>query len=125
MMATNGDKHTGLRNHLSQPLEIGVPVRATVLSDGKIQVFDGRLEAIGEGQARIFFDQPLPEGTELSVLVEFKDRNNREIRFQYTGRIAFLSQKSWHEVAVDFDEGVSISGKDARELLSELFPEGA
>lgn len=106
-------------------MKISIPVKATVQTSRGIEVYEGRLEAIGEGQARIFFDSPLPEGTELNVLVEFKDRRNREIRFGYEGRVASASHRLWYEVAVDFDEGVSISGKNARELLAELFPEEA
>lgn len=110
---------------VSPPLKISIPVKGTVETPEGIRVYEGRLEAIGEGHARIFFDRPLPQGTELTVLVEFKDRKNREIRFRYEGKVASVSINSWYEVAVDLEEGVSISGKDARELLSELFPEEA
>lgn len=107
------------------PLRISIPVRGKVRTEEGEKELEGRLEAIGEGHARIFFDQPLAEGVGLSLVVEFKDRRNREIRFGYQGRVASSACGSWYEVSVVFDEGVGISGKDAREILSDLFPEEA
>lgn len=122
MTTVNPKGRIEVRSDASPSLRIGIPVKAIVQTEDRLDVIEGRLEAIGEGQARIFFAHSLPEGTVLTVLVEFKDRRDREIRFRYEGKIASASRNSWHEVDVDFDEGVSISGKDARELLAELFP---
>ena len=106
-------------------MKVSIPVKGTVRTEDGEKELDGRLEAIGEGHARIFFDHPLAEGTGLSLVVEFKDRKNREIRFGYQGKVASGTCCSWYEVVIDFDEGVGISGKDAREILSDLFPEEA
>lgn len=84
---------------------------------------EGRLEAIGEKQARIFFNHPLKGGTRLSLVVEFKDRRNREIRFQYNAKVTAPTYALWHEASVDLGEAVGVSGKDAREILSDLLPE--
>lgn len=113
------------KEQASAPLRISIPVKGTARTPEGVQEYEGRLEAIGEGRARIFFDHPLAAGTEITVLVEFKDKKNREIRFRYEGRVGSTSSSPWYDVVVDFDEGVSISGKDARELLSEIFPEEA
>lgn len=123
MSTTKEESET--RGFESQPLKISIPVIGTVRTPDGIRVYEGRLDAIEEGRARIFFDHPLVEGTELTVLVEFRDRKNREIRFRYEGRIKSTSRVPWYKVDVDFEDGVSISGKDARELLSEIFPEEA
>ena len=50
-------------------LRISVPVKAKVQTDRGVREFKGRLEEIGEGNARICFDHPLAEGTELMVLI--------------------------------------------------------
>lgn len=117
--------HTDEQGHRSPPLKVSIPVKGTVRTENGEKELDGRLEAIGEGHARIFFDHPLAEGTGLSLVVEFKDRKNREIRFGYQGKVASGTCCSWYEVVIDFDEGVGISGRDAREILSDLFPEEA
>ena len=104
-------------------LKVSVPVKANVLTEEGLKEFDGRLEEIGEGNARICLDHPLAEGTELSVVVMFLDRRGREIRFRYEGKVASAVYDPWYEVAVDFEEGVAISGAQAREILAELFPE--
>jgi len=104
-------------------LKVSVPVKAKVQTEEGLKEFKGRLEEIGEGNARICLDHPLAEGTELSVLVEFSDRRGREIRFRYEGKVVSAVYDPWYEVAVDFEEGVAISGAHAREILAELFPE--
>lgn len=104
-------------------LQISVPVKAKVQTDRGVREFKGRLEEIGEGNARICFDHPLAEGTELMVFIEFADRGGREIEFRYEGKVVSPFYDSWYEVAVDFEENVAISGAHAREILSELFPE--
>lgn len=106
-------------------LKVSIPVKGTIQTEEGKQELEGRLESIGEGRARIFFNHPLAEGTGLSLVVEFKDRRNREIRFGYQGKVVSGRCGSWYEVAVDFDEGVGISGRDARAILSDLFPEEA
>lgn len=111
------------KEQASASLKISIPLIGTARTPEGVQEYEGRLEAIGEGRARIFFDHPLAPGTELTVRVEFRDRRNREIRFRYEGRVESTSCNPWYDVVVGFDEGVSISGKDARELLSEIFPE--
>lgn len=109
----------------SSSLKVSIPVIATVRTDEGVRELEGRLDVIGEGHARIYFNRPLQEGTELSVLVNFKDRRNREIRFRYEGKVSSMSRVPWYDVDVDFEEGVGISGKDAREILSDLFPQEA
>jgi hypothetical protein len=104
-------------------LKISVPVKAKVQTEQGVKEFEGRLEEIGEGNARICLDHPLAEGTELMVFVEFSDRRGREIEFRYEGKVVSPFYDPWYEVAVDFEEGVAISGSHAREILSELFPE--
>lgn len=106
-------------------LKVSIPVKCTIRTQEGRKELEGRLEAIGEEHARIFFDHPLAEGTGLSLVVEFKDRRNREIRFGYQGKVTSATCGSWYEVAVEFDEGVGISGKDAKAILSDLFPEEA
>lgn len=105
------------------PLRVSIPLLATNRTAKGAKVFEGRLEAIEEGKAQICLDQPLEVGTEIEVLVEFKDRRNREIRFRYEGKVASAVSRKWYEMAVIFEEGVGISGKDAREILADLFPE--
>lgn len=90
-----------------------------------MSVFEGRLEAIGEGKAQICLDRPVAAGTEIEVIVEFKDRRNREIRFRYEGEIASAVSRRWYQVEVSLKDGVGISGKDAREILADVFPEEA
>lgn len=107
------------------PLRVFVPVRAVMQTQDGRKKLSGRLELIGEGYGRISFDHPLEQSTELSLFVEFKDRRNREIRFHYDGKVTSPTCAQWYEVDVAFDEGVGISGKDAREILSDLFPEEA
>ena len=111
--------------HASPPLRVSVPVKATFRTDAGLKELEGRLESLGEGHGRISFDHPLEQSTELSLLIEFKDRRNREIRFHYDGKVTSRTCALWYEVDVAFEEGVAISGKDAREILSDLFPEEA
>lgn len=125
MNKTSTTLRTDQQKSTNPPLKVSIPVKGTVRTEEGVKEIQGRLEAIGEGHARIFFDHPLAEGTGLSLVVEFKDRKNREIQFGYQGKVACATCGSWYEVAVDFDEGVGISGKDAREILSDLFPEEA
>lgn len=109
----------------SHPLRVSIPLKATNRTANGTEEIEGRLEAIDEGNAQICLDQPLAEGTKLEVLVEFRDRRNREIRFRYEAKVASAVCRQWYEVAVVFEEGVGISGKDAREILSDVFPEEA
>ena len=125
MTNANTPLHTNQEKNSNPSLKVSIPVKGTIRTELGEQKIEGRLEAIGEGHARIFFDHPLAEGTGLSLVVEFKDRRNREIRFGYQGKVTSSVCCSWYEVAVDFDEGVGISGKDAREILADLFPEEA
>lgn len=119
---TSTTLHTDQENKSSPPLKVSIPVKGTARTELGEKEIEGRLETIGEGHARILFNQPLAEGTGLSLLIEFKDRRNREIRFAYHGKVTSGPYCLWHEVAVDFDEGVGVSGKDAREILADLFP---
>lgn len=107
----------------SRSLRVSVPLKATSCTEKGVEEIDGRLEAIGIGKARICLDHPLAQGTTLEVLVEFRDRRNREIRFRYNAKVVSAVCRKWYELAVTFDEGVAISGKDAREILADLFPE--
>jgi hypothetical protein len=109
----------------SRPLRVSIPLTATNHTEKGKEEFNGRLEAIDEGIAQIFLDQPLTEGTKLEILVEFRDSSNREIRFRYDAKVASAVHRQWYEMAVTFEEGVSISGRDARQILSDLFPEEA
>jgi hypothetical protein len=108
-----------------RPLRVSIPLKATNCTGKGVKDFEGRLEAIDEGRAQIFLDHPLAEGTKLDVVVEFRDRRNREIRFRYEAKVASAVSRQWYEMAVTFGEGVGISGKDAREMLADLFPEEA
>ena len=107
----------------SRPLRVSIPLRATSCTEKGVEEIEGRLEAIGIGKARICLDHPLAQGTKIEVVVEFKDRRNREIRFRYDAKVASVVCRHWYEVAVTLEEGVGISGKDAREILADLFPE--
>ncbi|HZT71961.1 MAG TPA: hypothetical protein VFC10_19725 [Terriglobia bacterium] len=113
----------GRRKSLPASLNFVVSAKALLQTSGGVQVYEGRLQTIEGQKARILFAEPLPEGCPLTILVEFKDKKEREIRFRYEGRVASSGGNAWFEAAIDFDEGVSISGRNARELLSELFPD--
>ena len=112
-------------NWRSHPLRTSIPLKATERTESGTNEIEGRLEAIAEGEAQICLDQPLRVGTEIEVLVEFKDQRNREIRFRYEGEIASAVIRQWYQMEVSFKGGGGISGKDAREVLAELFPEKA
>ena len=105
------------------PLRVSIPVKATAQTAAGVEEYEGHLESLGEGHARITFDHPLALGTELSLLIEFKDRRKREIRFRYDGKVTSPTCALWYEVDVALEDGVAVSGKDAREILSDLFPE--
>ena len=107
----------------SRPLKLSIPVKATVSTADGVMEYEGQLVALGEGYARIYFDHPLAQGTELTVVVEFRDRRDREIRFRYDAKVTSPSSPPWYEVAINYEEGVGISGKDAKEILADLFPE--
>ena len=109
----------------SRPLKVSIPLKATNCTDKGVKEFEGRLEAIDEGRAQIFLDHPLAEGTKLEVVVEFRDRRNREVRFRYEAKVASAISRQWYEMGVTFGKGVGISGKDAREMLADLYPEEA
>lgn len=106
-----------------RPLRASIPIKATAWVGENEMELEGRLEAIGERQARIFFNRPLKGGTRLSLVVEFKDRRNREIRFQYNAKVTSSPNALWHEADVDLGQAVGVSGKDARQILSDLLPE--
>ena len=108
---------------MGRPLRVSIPVKATAHTAAGVEEYEGHLESLGEGHARITFDHPLAQATELSLLIEFKDRRKREIRFRYDGKVSSPTCALWYEVDVALEDGVAISGKDAREILSELFPE--
>lgn len=107
----------------SSALRVSIPLRAMNWTAKGVRVFEGRLEAIDDGKAQICLDQPLPVGTEIEVLIEFKDRKNREIRFRYEGKVASAVNRRWYQMEVNFKESGGISGRDAREILADLFPE--
>lgn len=97
--------------HSSLPLKVSIPLQATERTEKGAKVFDGRLEAIDEGKAQVCLDQPLSVGTKLEVLVNFKDRKNREMRFRYEGQVTSPVSRRWYQVEVSFEEGMGISGK--------------
>lgn len=109
----------------SQPVALSVPARALVRTAEGVKEYVGQLVALGEGYARICFDHPLAQGTEATITVDFRDRRNREIRFEYGAKVTSPVCTVLYEAALDLGEGVGISGKDAREMLSELFREEA
>jgi len=119
----NAKNASGQPQGIGRPLRVSIPVKATAQTAAGAEEYEGHLESLGEGHARITFDHPLAQGTELSLLIEFKDRRKREIRFRYDGKVASPTCALWYEVDVALEDGVAISGKDAREILSELFPE--
>jgi hypothetical protein len=106
---------------LPSTLRVSIPLQASNWTAEGVNVFEGRPEAIEAGRAQICLDQPLPVGTEIDVLVELKDDQDREIRFRYEGKVASAVIRRWYQVEVSFNEGGSISGKDAREVLADLF----
>ena len=103
-------------------IRVSIPLRASNWTAQGVKVFEGRLEAIEAGKAQICLDQPLPVGTEIDLLVELKDRQDREIRFRYQGKVASAATRRWYQMEVNFKECGGISGKDAREVLADLFP---
>ncbi len=103
-------------------LKILVPVKVIVHIEEGLRELRGQLEELGGGKARIRLDHPLPEGNELEVLVEFKDRSHREIRFRYKGRVASITNDTRDGVDLDLEEGVGMSGEHVAEILAELFP---
>ncbi|HEX5411677.1 MAG TPA: hypothetical protein VFZ27_07420 [Terriglobia bacterium] len=109
--------------HATRPLRVSIPLKAFIRNNDGDQELDGRLEMIDETTAQICLAHPLAEGSNVEVMVEFRDRRNREIRFRYDARVASAVSRLWYEMAVTFKEGVGISGKDAREILADLFPE--
>jgi hypothetical protein len=104
-------------------MRVSIPLRASNWTAQGVKVFEGRLEEIEAGKAQICLDQPLPVGTEIDLLVELKDRQDREIRFRYEGKVASAATRRWYQMEVSFKECGGISGKDAREVLADLFPE--
>jgi len=119
----NAKNASGQPQGIGRPLRVSIPVKATAQTAAGVEEYEGRLESLGERHARITFDHPLAQATELSLLIEFKDRRNREIRFRYDGKVTSPTCTLWYEVDVALEDGVGISGKDAREILSELFQE--
>jgi hypothetical protein len=116
-----GQQHQRLKTPDST-VKASIPLRATNWTADGVNVFEGRLEAFKDGKAQICLDQPLPIGTEIEILMEFKDHRNREIRFRYNGKVASGVSRRWYEVEVSFKDCGGISGKDAREVLADLFP---
>lgn len=104
-------------------LSLSLPVKATMRTADGVQEYEGRLESIGGERARICFDRPVDQGTEITVVVEFKDKQNREIAFRYDAEVISPNSSLRYEVDVTLREGVGISGKDARDILSDLFAE--
>lgn len=109
-------------NHSAFPIRVSIPIKATTRTIRGVKEYEGRLEAIGIGKAEIWLDHLLPIGTRVEILVDFKDRRNREIRFRYDCTVSSHVSHHWYQMEVSFKEGVGISGKDAREILSDLFP---
>lgn len=107
----------------SRPLRVSIPLKAFARTNNGAEELDGRLEMIDETTAQICLAHPLEQGSNVEVMVEFRDRRNREIRFRYNAKVASAVSRLWYEMAVTFKEGVGISGKDAREILADLFPE--
>ena len=108
---------------LSRPLRVSIPLKALARTNNGAEELDGRLELIDETTAQICLAHPLAQGSIGEVMVEFRDRRNREIRFRYDAKVSSSVCRLWYEMAVTFKEGVGISGKDAREILGDLFPE--
>lgn len=104
-------------------LSLSLPVKGTMHTAEGVKEYEGRLESIGGDRARICFDHPVAQGTEISVVVEFKDNRNREISFRYDAEVVSKNSAPRYEVDVNLREGVGISGKNAREILSDLFAE--
>ena len=103
-------------------LQVVLPVKATFQPQGEVIELGGQLALLGASNARIRLERPIAKGTALSVLVEFADRRGREIRFRFQGKVVSDVNDPWDETAVDFEEGVGLSGEHAREVLAELFP---
>jgi hypothetical protein len=118
-----GPQHKQHMKQTLSPLRVSIPVRAKSWTAEGVNVLEGRLEAIEAGKAQICLDQPLPVGAEIEVLVELKDRKDREIRIRYRGQVASAVIRRWYQLEVSFKECGGISGTDAREVLADLFPE--
>ena len=116
------ERHSAQLKLTSHGPEGGIPIKAAVHIKERATELGGQLAQLGEGDARICLERPLARGTELSLLVEFVDKQGREIRFRYQGMVASEVNDPWNE-AVDFEEGVGLSGEHAREILAELFRE--
>jgi hypothetical protein len=101
--------------------QVAVPIKAAVHTKKRATELGRQLAQLGEGNARICLGQSLAKGTELSVLVEFPDRRGSEIRLRCQGKVTSAVNDPWDEVAVVFEEGVGLSGEQAREILAELF----
>ena len=121
MMIFRLGRHCKEMERSPSAIRVSIPLRASNLTAQGVKVFEGRLEAIEAGRAQICLDQPLPVGTGIDVLVEVKDDQDREIRFRYEGKVASAVISRWYQVEVSFKEGGSISGKDAREVLADIF----
>lgn len=113
------DRH----NRGARPLRASIPLKAIARTESGTSEIEGRLETIAEGEAQICLEQPLAEGTKLELVVEFRDRRDRRICFQYEANVASVVTRRWYEMEVRFEEGVGISGRDARTILTDLFPE--
>jgi hypothetical protein len=105
------------------PFALLIPAKAVVRTAEGVKEYEGRLVTPGGGHAQACFDHPLPQGTEVVMVVDFKDRQNREIRFKYDAKVTSPSCAVWYEVTIDLGEGVGISGRDAKEMLSEFLRE--
>lgn len=116
-------QHREQAQHSSYTLRVSVPLQASNWTADGVNVFEGRLESIEPEKAQVCLDQPLPIGTEIDVLLELKDHQDREIRFRYEGKVASAVIRRWYQLEVSFKECGSISGKDAREVLADLFSE--
>ena len=117
-----GQRHGQMKRSTST-LRVSIPLRASNLTAQGVNVFEGRLETLEAGKALISLDKPLPVGTKIDVLVELKDYQDREIQFRYEGKVASKVTRQWYQFEVSFKECGGISGKDAREILADLFAE--
>jgi hypothetical protein len=123
MMIFRRGQHCKETEHSPSATRVSIPLRASNWTSQGVKVFEGRLETIEAGKAQICLDQPLPAGTEIDLLVELRDHQDREIRFRYEGKVASAATRRWYQMEVSFKECGGISGKDAREVLADLFPE--
>jgi hypothetical protein len=103
--------------HPSRPQRVSIHLKVTNLTGKGVgkREFEGRMEAIEGGKARICLGHPMAGATKVKGLVEFKAGRNREIQFRAKAKVAPVVSR----LDMAMEECVGISGKDLREILGD------